>query len=94
MRIEWAEQASYDLERLADDYGEFDPSLPEVLIRRIHGAAQPLLDNPKLGPVAGQHGLRKWTARRTPFLLLYTIAGDEIRIMRVVHTRSDWQASV
>jgi plasmid stabilization system protein ParE len=91
-RIEWSEQASLDIEDVADFYGDFDPTLPDTMIRRIAEAARPLLDNPRLGPTAGESGLRKWHARRTSFLLLYVVRGDTIHIARVVHAASDWQS--
>ncbi len=91
-RIEWSEQASLDIEDVADFYSDIDPSLPDTMIRRITEAARPLLDNPRLGPKAGESGLRKWNARRTSFLLLYTVRGDTIYVARVVHAASDWQS--
>lgn len=90
--IEWSDQASFDLEDVADFYRDFDPNLPDVMIGRVTDAVRPLLDNPRLGPVVGEEGLRKWAARRTPFLLLYVVRGDAIHIVRVVHAMSDWKS--
>jgi toxin ParE1/3/4 len=91
-RIEWSERASLDIEDVADFYSDMDPALPDIMIRRISEAALPLLENPRLGPTAGENGLRKWNARRTSFLLLYVVRGDIIYIVRVVHAMSDWQS--
>jgi plasmid stabilization system protein ParE len=89
--IEWGYKASCDLEDVADYYGQFDPSLPETLIRRIYDAALPLIDHPGLGTVLGYTSKGKWHARKTPFLLIYEIRVKTIFIVRVVHAESDWE---
>ena len=91
-RIEWGLQASHDLEDIADYYGQFDSALPEALIIRIHGAALPLIDNPELGSRMGYSDRRKWTARKTPFLLIYEVRRNIIFIVRVLDARSDWRS--
>jgi toxin ParE1/3/4 len=91
MRIEWSEHATYDLEDIADHFGAFDPTLPETLITRIYEAALPLIDHPRLGESVGHSNLRKWPAKKTPYLLIYEIRGDVIYIVRAVHSMSDWK---
>jgi len=88
--IEWSETASIDLERITDGYADIDPDLPDQMIARVATAAFPLRDNPRLGAPAGAGGLRKWSLRQTPFLLLYVIRGERIIVVRVVHRASDW----
>ena len=91
MRIEWSEQATFDLEEIADHYGALDPSLPEKLITRIYDAALPLIEYPRLGESVGYSNRRKWLAKKTPFLLIYEIRGDVILIVRAAHGMSDWK---
>jgi plasmid stabilization system protein ParE len=93
-RIEWSLKASYDLEDIAEHYGQYDAALPEKMIISIHDAALPLLDNPRLGATVEFTARRKWNARKTPFQLIYEVRGDVIYIVRVVHGMSDWKPLV
>lgn len=43
-----------------------------------------LLEHPGLGPIC-RHGKRRWLLTRFPYSLIYTIAGDEIRVLAVAH---------
>ena len=92
--LAWSDQASRDLEDVADFFADIDPALPNVMIGRIAAAAEPLLHNPRLGPLASGNGLRKWRAPKTSFLLLYIARGDAIIVVRVVHAAADWQSIV
>lgn len=87
----WSVSAETDLYEIADHYAQFDPSLPDLILRRIADAPLILLDNPWIGPPAGHYELRKWLVRKTPFLLLYRVAGESVEVVRVVHSASDWQ---
>ncbi len=94
IRIEWTESASFDLEEIADDLDFFRAGLADQIIARVHRATLPLADHPKLGPVVGRRGYRKWNVRNTPFLILYRIGGDTLFVTRVVHGSSDWHSFV
>jgi toxin ParE1/3/4 len=93
-QIEWSLQASFDLEEIADHYGQYDPTLADRLVISIYDAALPLLDNPRLGARVEFTDRRKWNARKTPYKLIYEVRGDIIFIVRVVHGMSDWKPLV
>ena len=92
MRVIWSRPARDDVFAIATYYDGIDPALAESIIDQIEGAAAPLLANPKIGRVIAKAGVRKWTVRHTPFLLLYTVRGNEIEIRRVRHGAADWLA--
>ena len=92
MRLTWAEQAEADIDRIADDYFIGSPGLDDLMIERIEAAPLPLLQHPRLGPSIEGLGLRKWSVRRTPFVLLYRVLDDAVEIARVVHGMSDWRS--
>jgi len=90
MRLIWALQAEADLYEIADQYTAIAPALGEAMLDRILEAPRVLLDHPYLGQSAGAFGLRKWSARRTPFILLYRVTDTTIEIARIVAAASDW----
>ena len=90
MRLVWALQAESDLYEIADHYTAIAPALGKAMLERIIEAPLVLLDHPYLGQAAGAFGLRKWRARRTPFILLYRVTDATIEIARVVAAASDW----
>lgn len=89
-RLGWSRSARRDLDEIARYYGQFSPELPDDLMRRVEAAPLLLLDNPEIGSPTRRARVRKWPVRRTPFILLSTVVGVEVRIQRVVDARSDW----
>lgn len=90
MELIWADSAEADLFSIADHYAHENPDLPDKILSRIAKAALILIDQPRLGtPI--DIGLRKWRARRTPFILLYRVSETQVEIARVVHAAQDWR---
>lgn len=87
-RAIWSRLARQDLYGIAFD--ELGMSV-DALIVRIETAPLILLDFPELGEKVGPDGRRKWRVKRTPFILLYRKAGDDVEISRVIHSASDWK---
>jgi toxin ParE1/3/4 len=93
MHVIWSRPATADLFEIADYYDAIDSDLAREMLDRVAGAAAPLIDNPRIGPVLDeQPDVRKWHVLRTPFLLFYAIAGDRIEIRRVRHVRERWRS--
>jgi plasmid stabilization system protein ParE len=88
--VTWSRSERRDLGQIAAYYRQFDPKLPQTLVLRIESAPRPLLDNAEIGSPIRRARVRKWPVRRTPFILLYTVIADEVRIQRVVDARSAW----
>ena len=88
-RLTWSRTAQRQLFAIADYYIKFDPELPEVMLERIEQAPLLLLDFPDIGSPTSRHGVRKWRAKGTPFLIYYRVRGSTIQIQRVIHARSD-----
>ena len=91
-RIVWSKTARNDLEELNDWFRQFSPDLPLTLTERIEAALPMLLDFPQLGSMVADSSVRKWPARRTPYLIFYRPTPDGIRILKVRHVRSGWAA--
>lgn len=90
MRLIWALQAENDLYEIADHYSVIAPGLGEAMLDRIVAASRVLPDHPRLGQSVGALGLRKWSVRRTPFILLYRVTESDVEIARIVAAASDW----
>lgn len=90
--IEWTGTASVDLEAIDDHLMAVDPALANATIDRIEAAGAFLRQTPGAGRIILSGGIRKWTVRNTPYLLLYRIVPNRIEILRVRHDREDWQA--
>ena len=72
---------------------EFDPDRGETIAKELRAEARSIGQSPRLwSPVPSNPGTRKKSYR--PYVLLYTISGGEVLILRVVHQRSDWVSLV
>ena len=91
MRIIWSRPARNDLFEIAEHYRDVAPHFVNEVADRVEAAAIPLLANPHIGPAIGESGVRKWTIRGTPFLLIYAVRGRELEIRRVRHGASNWR---
>lgn len=90
-RLIWSHAARRDLYRIAAEYGAIDPDLPFTLLGRIEEAPLVLLEYPRLGSPTHRPGVRKWRARKTPFLLFYAVSRSGVEIRHVRHAASDWR---
>ncbi|HEX8485220.1 type II toxin-antitoxin system RelE/ParE family toxin [Sphingomonas sp.] len=91
IRLVWSKDAQSDLRALTLFYAQIMPDLPERLIARIEEAAAKLIDFPRLGPELPDSDVRSWAAKGTPFLLLYRVTPDSVRILKVRDARTDWK---
>lgn len=90
-RIKWSGPARLDLAQIEDYYSMIDPEFAIRASDATFTAADFLLDQPRAGPVLGHGPLRKWKVQGAPLLLIYQIDANGIAIIRVQHSRSDWQ---
>ena len=90
-RIIWSGPAQRDLLAIASYFDQIAPDLGSTMLERIERAPLPLLDFPDLGEVMARRNTRKWVVRKTPFLLIYGVAAEDIEIKRVRHEREDWR---
>ena len=85
MRYRLHPEASEDLREAAEFYRErAGNALPLALLDDFERAVGLLLEHPGLGPI-WRHGRRRWLLTRFPYSLIYTVVGDEIRILAVAH---------
>ena len=94
MQLRWALRARRDLFDIADHYGEIDPDVADRLLLQIETAPLFLTEHPNAGPPLPDTELRKWSVRRTPFILLYRVSRTTVEVARVVHHSTNWIAGL
>ena len=93
-RVRWAPAAMRDLQAIQEYFAGDEEDVAQRLIERIVLATDWLLDWPRVGQEISKSGRRKWKPRRTPYVLVYRVVGDDIEVSRVRHEREDWQADL
>ena len=87
--IRWAKRATDDLDGIERWYRAIDPALSDRMLDRIFAATRLLRDHPLAGPIELYGTRRKRRVAGTPYNLFYRVAGDHVRILRVLHVARD-----
>ncbi len=90
MRIIWQDEAERDLDRIAEYIMQDDPTAALRVISTIREAARLLTEHPNIGRAGRVAGTRELVMPGLPYILPYQIAGQEIRILAVMHTSRKW----
>ena len=90
MRIIWLDEAERDLDRIAEYILKNDPAAALRLIYMIREATRVLSEHPNVGCTGRVEGTRELVISGLPYILPYQIAGQEIRILAVMHTSRKW----
>ena len=94
MRILWTRRAVLHLDGIETYIEKDDPAaahrVRRDIVRQVETpAAAPLLGRP--GRVART---RELIVARTPYIVAYHVAGDEVRILAVLHAAREWPRSL
>ena len=89
-------EAALDLREARDHYAAVDPALGRALMEEFDRVVERLEMFPGSGtPVEGLSGLRRARLRRFPYGAFYRLVdSQEIRIVRVLHSRRDTAATL
>lgn len=90
MRIVWSPTARRDLRHLRDYIGENNPAVAAETARKIVSATRRLVDYPGSGRLGRLPHTRELVVPGTPFILPYTVRGEEVRIIAVLHAARKW----
>jgi toxin ParE1/3/4 len=89
VKLAWTPQALAD-RRAIYDYIEADnPRAALALDQLITKKAGRLINHPKMGRPGRVENTRELVAHRS-YILVYDIAGDTVRVLRVLHTAQQW----
>lgn len=90
MRIIWQDKAVSDLDRIAEYMMEDDPAAALRIVSTIREAVRVLIEHPYIGRAGRVEGTRELVIAGLPYILPYQSAGQEIRILAVMHTSRKW----
>ena len=84
--INWSERAKRDLAMLSAYTAKHSPRGARRVVRRILKRIDDLVEMPEQGSLLPK-GLRRLEVTQTPYLLIFKLEGDEVRIVRILHGR-------
>lgn len=85
MKIVWSRSARADLDAIQTYMLELNPHAGERIWVRIVERVTDLAEMPLAYPIDGDGPLRRLVVTRTPYVVLYGVTDDEVRIEAVFH---------
>ncbi len=82
-----------DLEELAAYIAEDSEQNARLVEARIHASAKLLLVLPGAGRPGRVSGTREWVILRTPYILVYRLDSETVRVLRLYHGARRWPSS-
>ena len=90
MRLVWTSTAAADLEQIFDYLLEKRPKLVTTTIQRILTSVSELRQFPRRGRPGRREGTRELVLTQLPYLVVYQIVDQRIRVLRVLHGARRW----
>lgn len=87
--IYWTPEATQDRDHIYDTIEASNPEAAADLDELLETKAEPLAKHTALGRPGRLPGTRELVVHRN-YILVYDVAGDVIRILRVLHARRQW----
>ncbi|MHB1764326.1 MAG: type II toxin-antitoxin system RelE/ParE family toxin [Gammaproteobacteria bacterium] len=89
MRLFWTPEALDDRRAIYDHIEADNPSAALALDELFSEKASRLVDRPGLGRPGRVTGTREMVAHQN-YILIYDMAGDLVRVLRVLHAARQW----
>jgi toxin ParE1/3/4 len=86
VRIEWAASAFSDRDAIFDYIKADNPASAARVDEVIRAQAQPLMEFPEMGRKGRVGGTRELIVAGLPYILVYHIVDDSVRVLRVLHS--------
>ena len=93
VRLVWTVPASLDRKHIREYIAQDNPIAAIALDDQFADNARRLVDYPGLGRPGRMPGTRELIAHHN-YILVYDVAGEAVRILRVLHARRQWPPSV
>jgi toxin ParE1/3/4 len=90
MLLRWTREAAADLERIADYLFEHVPERAAELVRAVYDAPASLLEFPHRGRPGKKAGTRELVISALPYVVVYTVQGDVVFVVRILHGAQQW----
>jgi toxin ParE1/3/4 len=91
VRVEWSYAAGHDLRSIFATISEEDRKAARRVVQGIRSAVAGLMQNPLLGRVGAIENTRELVIPRFPYVVVYRMMKDRVRILAVFHTSRLWQ---
>jgi toxin ParE1/3/4 len=90
VKLAWSTLSRADRREIYAYIEADNPRAAITIDQRIETAVLRLRDFPESGRIGRVEGTRELVVGRTPYVLAYVIAGDVVRILRVIHGARLW----
>jgi len=90
VRLEWSFRAQADRETIFDAIEDDNPQAAITIDGRIGEGVRRLTQFPESGRPGRINGTRELIIRRTPYIAVYRIADETVRVLRVLHGARAW----
>ena len=94
MKLVWSRHAAADRLAVFTWIAQDDPRAAALVDDRLEDAARRLIDFPESGRPGRVEGTRELVVARTPYVVLYQIVGDTVRLLRVIHGARMWPQEI
>ena len=94
VRLEWSPYAIEDRESIFDHIAQDNPLAAVNVDDRIREQTEQLIRHPQMGRPGRAIGTRELVISHTPYVVAYRILGDDLRILRVLHSAQRWPESI
>ena len=90
MRVVWLRTAERNLEEQLEYIGDRNPRAANTLADKIAASVARLADHPRRGRPGRVAGTRELVVPGTPYIVVYAVGADYVRIHRVLHGAQRW----
>jgi addiction module RelE/StbE family toxin len=90
MKVFWSPRAASDLQAAVDYISADNPDAAERVALRIQESVAVLAALPHSGRAGFHPGTREWVFHPWPYIAVYRVTQDAVRIVRVRHAARDW----
>jgi toxin ParE1/3/4 len=90
MEIVWRRAALDDLESIRGFIEQDNPDAAARVYEAIRSAVDPLAAHPNIGRAGRVDGTRELVLSSLPYIVVYRIVEEQVRILAVMHTSRQW----
>jgi toxin ParE1/3/4 len=90
VEIVWRRVALDDLQSIREFIERDNPAAAVRVHAALRSAVDPLADFPHIGRAGRVSGTRELVLPGLPYIVVYRVTGDQVRILAVIHTSRRW----
>lgn len=90
MKVKWTSPAIQDLDRHIAYIAQENPSAAREQLRLIRKQYRVLAQHSKMGRPGRVAETRELVINRTPFVLVYRLAPEQVEILKMLHGSQQW----